>query len=190
MTSFNSFQQALDDITARSAGGAPFLFAYGITFVCTAILSFFVSKSTAALVAMFQGSVALPLAFWLERQLRCQTASIKRPSNPLDALSAQLAMSQVLGLPALIVANSLNPGAIPVLLSSLSGMHLFPYAWLHRTRVYLWLAIATSIGGFVLQLALGSSAFSYILLYVGVLYLAAAPIRNGLTFKIIRSIRS
>lgn len=169
----NDINQALDDVSASSAGGAPFLIAYGITFLITGVLSFFLPRSTVALIAMFQGGVALPFAFWLERRMGSRRMS---KENPLNQLSGQLAMSQAMGLPALIVAYSLNPGAVPVVLASLGGMHFFPYAWLHRTRAYIFLGSAVSLGGFALQLVLGPSAFSYILLYVGVVYLTASPL--------------
>ena len=62
----NDLQQALTEVSASSAGGAPFLIAYGTTFLITAILSFFIPRQAAALIAMFQGGLALPAAFWLE----------------------------------------------------------------------------------------------------------------------------
>lgn len=168
----NDLKHALNEISASSAGGAPFLMAYGATFIITGLLSFFLPKPTAAMIAMFQGGVALPVALWLERRLGSMRMS---SDNPLRSLSAQLAMSQALAFPALIVAYSLNPGAVPVVLASLGGVHFLPYAWLHRSRNYVILAVTVSFGAFVLQLILGSAAFSNILLYVGVVYWIMAP---------------
>lgn len=170
--SSNDLHHALNEVSASSAGSAPFLIAYGATFIITGILSFFLPRPTVALVAMFQGGVALPIAFWLERRLGSMRMS---SDNPLRPLSIQFAMSQILGLPALIVAYSLNPGAVPVVLASLGGVHFLPYAWLHRSRNYVILAVAVSVGAFALQLILGSAAFSYILLYVGAVYWIMAP---------------
>ena len=100
----NDLHQALTEVSASSAGGAAFLIAYGLTLFISAILFFFVPLPTAALIAMFQGSVALPLAFWLERRLGSRRMA---PDNPLWPLSVQMAMSQTLALPAAIVAYSL-----------------------------------------------------------------------------------
>lgn len=169
----NNLHQALTDVSASSAGGAPFLIAYGFTFLMTAILWFFLPKPIVALVALFQGGVALPLAFWLERRLGIRPMA---PDNPLRSLSGQMAVSQALALPALIVAYSLNPAAVPVVLASLGGVHFLPYAWLHRTRVYIVFAIVVAVGAFVLQLLLGSEAFSYILLYMALAYGITAPL--------------
>jgi hypothetical protein len=174
-----NMKEALDDVSASSAGGAPFLIAYGLTFLITAILSFFLPTATVAIIAMFQGGVALPLAFWLERKMRTRP---RMADNPLTQLSGQIAFSQSLGLPAMIVAYSLNPGAIPVVLASLGGVHFLPYAWLHRTRVYMYLGLALAFGAFGLQLILGTNAFSYILLFQAVAYGISAPLvyRNAM----------
>jgi hypothetical protein len=169
----NDLQQAFDEVSASSAGGAPFLIAYGATFLITAILSFFLPRQTTALIAMFQGGVALPAAFWLERKMGTRRMAA---ANPLRPLSVQLAMSQALGLPALILVYSLNPGGIPLALASLGGVHFLPYAWLHRTRLYVFFAFAVSLGAFAIQIALGTAAFSYVLLYVAIVYWITAPL--------------
>ena len=167
-----TFTQAFTEVSISSAGGAPFLIAYGATFLITGILSFVLPEDVAALVAMFQGGVALPAALWLERRLgRGQMSA----DNLLRALSRLLAFSQALALPALIVAFNLNPRSIPVILAGLGGVHFLPYAWLHRTRWYTVLGVAVSLGAFGLQLVLGAAAFHINLLYVGVVYWAIAP---------------
>ena len=164
--------QAFTEVSASSAGGAPFLIAYGTTFILAGILSYLLPAETAALVAMFQGGVALPVAFWLERRMGWGQMSLE---NPLRALSRLLAFSQALALPALIVAFNLNPRSIPVILAGLGGVHFLPYAWLHRTRLYVALGIAVSLGAFALQLVLGATAFHINLLYVGIVYWVATP---------------
>jgi hypothetical protein len=169
----NDLNRALHEVSASSMGGAPFLMAYGATFLITALLSFLVPRPTAALIAMFQGGIALPIAFWLERRLG---AGRMAPDNPLRSLSVQLAMSQALGLPLLILVYSLNPGGLPLALASLGGVHFLPYAWLHRTNLYVYFAVAVSIGAFAIQLCLAAKAFSLVLLYVAVVYWLAVPL--------------
>ncbi|MCB0036654.1 MAG: hypothetical protein KDE51_21625 [Anaerolineales bacterium] len=164
--------QALTEVSASSAGGAPFLMAYGTTFLITGILSYLLTEETAALMVLFQGTVALPAAFWLERRLGWGEMAA---DNPLRPLSLQLALSQALALPALIVAYNLNPRAIPIMLASLGGVHFLPYSWLHRNQLYVGLAVALSVGAFGLQLIWGPPAFHFILFYVGVIYWLAVP---------------
>jgi len=166
-----AFKAALDDVSASSAGGAPFLFAYGATFLITFILSYFLPRDTTALVVMFQGVVALPVAFWLERRMGSKHMD---PENPLNELSGLIAMSQGLALPALIVVYSVNPGAIPVVMAGLGGVHFLPYAWLQRSNAYRILGFVLSVGAFLLQLLLGGGAFAYILVFVSMCYWIAA----------------
>ncbi len=169
----NDLDQAFTEVSASSSGGAPFLIAYGGTFLITAILSLLLPRRTVAWIAMFQGGVALPLAFWLERKMGTTRMA---PTNPLRQLSVQMAMSQALGLPLLILVYSLNPGGIPLALASLGGVYFLPYAWLHRTRIYAVFAFAVSIGSFAIQLVLASRAFSVVLFFVAVIYWATAPL--------------
>jgi hypothetical protein len=172
MTDSSDLKRALDEVSASSAGGAPFLLAYGATFLITGFLSFLVAVQIAALIALFQGMIALPIAFWLERRMGTRRMS---QDNPLRRLSALMAVSQGLAIPALIVVYSLNALYVPVVLAGVGGMHFMPYAWLHRTRLYLYLAAAVALGAFGIQLALRAQAFAFILLFVGLVYWIATP---------------
>lgn len=168
-----SFDVALDEVSRHSAGGAPFLIAYGLTFLLSAILALFLPRDIAALIAMFQGGVALPLAFWLERRMGSMRMSA---DNPLRSLSGLMAVSQALGLPALIVGYSLNPNTVPVILAALGGMHFLPYAWLHRTRAYIVLGVVLALGAFGIQILFRSDAFIYILFFISAVYFVMAPV--------------
>jgi hypothetical protein len=178
----NNLVQAQNEVSASSAGGAPFLIAYGATLFITAILAFFIPINVVALIAMFQGSIALPLAFWLERQMGSGPMS---PDNPLRPLSVQMAMSQILALPAVIVAYSLDPHLVPVVLAAVGGAHFLTYAWLHRTQLYIILAVAISIGAFAIQLLFQAAAFQYILIYMSLVYWMIAPLvyRHAASFS-------
>ncbi len=173
MVDSNDLNLALQDVSLSSAGGAPFLIAYGFTLCVTAVLYFFIPLETAALIAMFQGGIALPLAFWLERRLGMTPMAT---DNPLRALSVQMAMSQVVALPAVIIAFNLNAITVPVVLAAVGGGHFLPYAWLHRTRLYLVLGTAVSVGAFALQITLRSDAFPYVLFYMSFVYWLLTPL--------------
>jgi hypothetical protein len=183
--SSNDLSKAFNEVSASSMGGAPVLISYGATFLITAILSFFIPKSTTALIALFQGGIALPIAFWLERKMGKKRMAI---DNPLRSLSVQMAMSQALGLPALILVYSLNPLGIPLALASLGGIHFLPYAWLHRTRIYIYFAIVVSLGALTIQVWLAKNAFSYILLFMAVTYWITTPFVYKHANKMIKEI--
>jgi len=167
-----TFRQALDEVSASSSGGAPFLISYGITFIITGILANIFPRETSALFVMFQGGAALPAAFWLEKRLGTARMS---PDNPLTNLSMYLAISQALAIPFLIVVYNIDPGQIPVVMAGLGGVHFLPYAWLHRTKIYVIVGILISLGAFGLVLILQTAAYANILFFVGIIYLIAAP---------------
>ena len=170
---------ARNDVSAASAGGAPFLITFGATLLVCALVSFVVPRSTAALLVMFQGGLALPAAFLLERRMGTKTMAT---GNPLRPLSIQLAMSQIVALPVVIAVFSLSPGAVPLAMASIAGGHFLPYAWLQRTAVYGVLGVAVSIGALAIQVVMGAAAFPYVLAWMTACYRAAAPLvyRNAL----------
>jgi len=135
--------RARHDIVTSSAGGAPFLICFGATIALAGLVWPLLPVKIAALVVMFQGNLALPAAFWLERRMGWTTMAA---DNPLKSLSIQLAMSQIVAFPAVIVAYALSPAAVPVTLAAIAGGHFLPYSWLQRTPVYIALAIAVSAG--------------------------------------------
>lgn len=162
---------ARDEVTASSAGGAPFLIAFGSTILLTALASFAVPLRTAALVLLFQGNVALPLAWLLQR--RMATASLSH-DNPLRGLSIQVAMSQIVALPAVIIVYMLAPWAMPAAFAAVGAGHFFPYSWLHRTRVYVVLAVVISTGSFIITGILREQSFAAVLMFVSGCYGVAA----------------
>jgi hypothetical protein len=169
----NDLEAARADVSASSAGGAPFLISFGITLAACAIASWFVDRRTAALLVMFQGGVALPAAFLLERAMSRKAMAAE---NPLRTLSIQMAMSQVVALPVVIAMYSLNPGGVPLAMASIGGGHFLPYAWLQRTRAYVVLGVAVAVGAYAIQIALRAEAFPWILLYMTACYAVAAPV--------------
>lgn len=169
---YNDLNRAQNEVSASSAGGAPFLICYGFTFLVTGILAFILPKETSALIAMFQGAAALPVAFWLEKRMG---TTVMSKENPLNYLSALMAISQGLAIPFLIVVYSTDPAQIPVVMAGLGGVHFLPYAWLHRTRIYIFLGSAVAVGAFLLVLFMKGASYPYILLLVAIAYWVSAP---------------
>ena len=169
----NDLEAARQDVSASSAGGAPFLISFGVTLAACAVVSWFVPRPTAALLVMFQGCIALPAAFLLERAMSRKAMAA---DNPLRPLSVQMAMSQVVALPVVIAMYSLNPGGVPLAMASIGGGHFLPYAWLQRTRAYVVLGVAVAVGAFAIQIALGARAFPWVLLFMSACYWVTAPV--------------
>ena len=168
----NDLRHALDEVSASSAGGAPFLFAFGLTLLASGIVSFFVPLKVAAVVVMFQGNVALPLAFWLERKLGQGRMAA---DNPLRPLSVLMAMSQLLGLPAVFIAYSYHPAMVPAALAAIGAAHFLPYAWLQRTHLYTFLGVAVAVGSLAITIVLRREAFPWVLFFLTAIYWSVAP---------------
>jgi len=159
-------------ITASSVGGAPFLASFGLTIGLVGLAAFWLPTKSAALALLFQGNLALPLAFGLERRLRWAPMAA---DNPLRGLAIQLALSQLAALPMVLLAYTLAPWTTGVAMASVAAGHLLPYAWLHRTSTYIWLAPAVSLGTLAIAAILRESALPWTLLYMtGVYWTAAA----------------
>jgi hypothetical protein len=90
-----------------------------------------------------------------------------------------LAISQALGLPALIAVYSLEPMLVPLALASLGGVHFMPYAWLHNSRIYIYLAVTVSIGAYLIQLAVSGNDSGAILFWIALVYSVAAALIHG-----------
>jgi hypothetical protein len=166
-----TIEEARDDVSASSAGGAPFLIAFGVSLAICGVLGMMLPAKTAALITLFQGNLALPLAFLLERRLRARPSQ----TDVFKSLSIQMAMTQIVALPAVLLVYALQPAYVPAAFAAIGGGHFLPYAWLHRTRLYIALGVGVSVGAFALAIALGLESFSPVLFYVSGCYLAAAP---------------
>lgn len=169
----SDLDRALANVSASSAGGAPFLVAFGLTLAITGLAGFYLPVRTAALVTLFQGNAALPLAFWLERRMGSERL---RPDNPLRPLSVQLAMSQVVALPAVLLLFGAMPWAVPAGMAALGGGHFLPYAWLQRTRTYVALGVIVSLGSWAITMALREAALPWTLLFIAAVYFVAAAV--------------
>jgi hypothetical protein len=159
------------DATRSSGGGVAFLLAYATTLLMAGLLTFVLPLQTAALVVLYQGGVALPMAFAIERLLGFPKMAA---DNPLRSLLIQLAMVQVVALPAVLLTYTQNPAHVPTVFAAIVGGHFLPYTWLHRTRLYAVLGVVVSVGSLGLTAALGEAAFHYVPLFWSGCFLVAA----------------
>jgi hypothetical protein len=173
MKNLDNVNTARDEVFASSAGGAPFLLAFGATILLTALASLALPLRTAALILLFQGNVALPLAWILQRRMATATMSA---DNPLRALSIQVAMSQIVALPAVIIVFYFAPWAVPAAFAAVGGAHFFPYSWLQRTPVYVALGITISAGSCIITALLREQAFAPVLFFVSACYAVSATV--------------
>lgn len=147
-----------------SRGGFAFLFANGVVWLITAALTFILPLKTAALLIIFQGAVALPFAFALERLLRFPVVA---KGNALLPLLIQASLVQIIALPAVILAYIFIPAYVPAVFAAIVGAHLLPYAWLQKSNLYIVLALVISLVPYLMAMILRETSFHYIGFVVG-----------------------
>lgn len=126
----------LQNLARINLSGAPFLFAYGVTWLLCGLLWVKVKPSLAALATLFQGMLALPIALLIMYLI---WAFADRPeTSEIDYLVILIAMSQLLALPVLIVMyRKRHYALIPVVFTIAGAVHFLMYSWLYQTVAYI-----------------------------------------------------
>lgn len=140
MTSATTYLNALSVVNRHGFG---FLLAYGLTWLLAAFIWRTKGDRAGAYAALFQGMIALPLAFGLA----ALTAVGTRPVDPtMDMLSTYLATGQLMVLPLVIVlVMSRRYTMSAAILAVTTAVHFLPYTWLYQTPIYLVMAIVLAI---------------------------------------------
>lgn len=167
----HSLTSARAEIRRSSGGGFAFLIANGLGWLAAGIIGLVLGSKAGAWALLFQGGVTLPLAFGLERVLGYPKLA---KDNPLLPLVIQLAMTQVIALPAVIVVLTLNHALLPVAFAAVVGGHFLPYAWLQSTKTYIALAIVVGLLPWVATMVLGRGILPYVPLAVAAAIIGGA----------------
>ena len=163
-TASNTTSSERDEVRLNGRGGSAFLLAFGTTWTIAGASTLLLSTDTAALVFLFQGAVGTPLSFLLEKLLGYPQASRDNSLTPLLILEA---MSQLLILPAAVIVFWLDPVGVPVAMAAIVGGHFLPYAWIHKSSLYIAMGIAVAGAPFVLYMLLGDAYFYFVGFLVG-----------------------
>ncbi|PWD51192.1 hypothetical protein C8046_11575 [Serinibacter arcticus] len=136
---------ALAELADANYSGAPFLGAYGVTWLVCALLWHTRTPRVAAFATLFQGTVALPVALGISAALGMFD---ERPGGPLLAqLGVLVSMSQLLVLPLLIVlVTQRRYTAVPLVFAITAAIHFVPYAWLYQSVLYLVMPVVVAVG--------------------------------------------
>lgn len=154
-----------------SLAGFPFLLVYGVTWIATAAVSYWVPRDVAPLVYLFQGIPAAPIAIALERRLGY--LRVPKP-DPLLPLTLQILFVQVVAFPAVFLVWSLAPAYTPVAMAAVVGGHFLPFQWVYRTPLYGFLGVLVSLGSYVLAALFHEDAMHYTGFFVGGVLLVGA----------------
>lgn len=136
--------ELLEELAKTNLSGAPFLFAYGMTWIICGVLWRKLRASTAAIATLFQGMIALPFALSIMFLIG---AFVNRPdTGELNNLVIIIAMSQLLVLPLLIVMyRKQHYFLIPYVFSTAGAIHFLMYSWLYQSISYIIMPILIAI---------------------------------------------
>lgn len=142
----------LQDLAQVNIFGAPFLLAYGVTWIICGVLWMRVRPSYAAIATLFQGMVALPIA--LVTLYLIGAFEFRPEVEEINQLSLLISMSQLLILPLLIAFyRKKHYTLIPFVFSGAGAVHFLLYAWLYQTSAYIIMSI---IIAFAIAIVCGS----------------------------------
>jgi hypothetical protein len=77
------------------------------------------------------------------------------------------ALVQIVALPAVILVYVFVPAYVPAVFAAIVGAHLLPYAWLHKSRLYIVLGLLISFVPYLLAMILRETSFHVIGFVVG-----------------------
>ncbi len=135
---------ALQTLAQVNRFGAPFLLAYGMTWIVCGFLWRKIRPSYAAIATLFQGMVALPIALVI---LYFIDAFDHRPAiGEINQLSLLLSMSQILIIPLLIAMfRKKHYTLVPFVFSGAGAVHFLLYAWLYQTPIYILMSLLIAV---------------------------------------------
>lgn len=158
-----------DEVRLSGRSGFAFLLAFGLAWSGAGILALVLPLQAAALGFIFQGAIGTPLAFLLEKLLGYPSVYKENSLNPLLIL---VAMSQLPGFLAAFIVYQLNPYYVPAVLAAVVGGHFLPYAWIHKSKVYVVMGAAVAVVPYALIAVLGETSFYFAGFVVGATLLA------------------
>jgi uncharacterized protein DUF7010 len=162
--------QLQDEIIESARRGYPILMSAAAFFALMAALAQMVPRQTLGLAWIFGMMVIFPLGVALGSLLG---ARVITTGNPLGNLGGLVAGTQAFFIPVFIVIYQFVPQYLPLAVGLLGGAHFLPYAWIYRSRAYLFVTVATCLSALVLGTAFVSVAYTVVPLAIAAAFAAA-----------------
>ncbi|RDW15110.1 DUF7010 family protein [Oceanobacillus chungangensis] len=140
------------DLINKTRRGLPMIIIGVVFWFIVGLLSFFEMHIKLHGLLVFIGiSIIFPLGILLSKIMKIDMVA---KDNPLSALAGMLGAMQLFFTPLLMVIFVDEPQLLPFYVGILTGAHFFPFAWVYKSKAYIFqtvaiIAIAT-IFGFVL----------------------------------------
>ena len=166
MESFDKFKI---ELSLKARNGIDFTLSATIIWGLVAyIWTLPISSYNKSVLVFMVSSLLLPTALGLSKILKTQW---KIEENPLQPLGLWLNFAQLFYFPFLIFTLVKMPDYFIMTYAIITGAHLFPYAWLYKTKWYAIFAGVIAVGAFILALVLPKTQMYYIALITSLLLL-------------------
>ncbi|MGA8924366.1 MAG: hypothetical protein WB682_14605 [Candidatus Dormiibacterota bacterium] len=147
------------EIIKSAKRGYPILISGAAFFALIAALGRVIPLHTLGLAWIFGMMVIFPLGGALGSLLN---ARVITTGNPLGNLGGLVAGTQAFFIPVFIVIYQFVPQYLPLAVGLLGGAHFLPYAWIYRSRAYVFVTLGTCLSALVLGTAFVSVAYTVV----------------------------
>ena len=166
MESFDKFKI---ELSLKARNGIDFTLSATIIWGLVAyIWTLPISSYNKSVLVFMVSSLLLPTALGLSKLLKTKW---KIEENPLQPLGLWLNFAQLFYFPFLIFTLVKMPDYFIMTYAIITGAHLFPYAWLYKTKWYAIFAGVIAVGAFILALMLPKTQMYHIALITSLLLL-------------------
>jgi len=155
-TRTKSLVQLQDEIIESAKRGYPILLSAAAFFVVMGALAGILPSRLLGLAWIFGMMVIFPVGVGLGRLVG---ARVMTTDNALGTLGGLVAGTQAFFIPVFIVIYQFTPRYLPLAVGLLGGAHFLPYAWIYRSRAYVFVTIGTGLSALIFGTAFVSQAY-------------------------------
>nr|WP_321523433.1 hypothetical protein [uncultured Macellibacteroides sp.] len=162
-----SLNKLRDELSLKARNGIDFTLSATLIWLLVAVIwSLSIESYYKSVLVFMVSSLLLPTALGLSKLLKTKW---KIEENPLQPLGLWLNFAQLFYFPFLIFTLVKMPDYFIMTYAIITGAHLFPYAWLYKTKWYAILAGVIAVGALILALILPSEQMFIVALYTSFL---------------------
>ena len=162
-----SLNKLRDELSLKARNGIDFTLSATLIWLLVAVIwSLSIESYYKSVLVFMVSSLLLPTALGLSKLLKTKW---KIEENPLQPLGLWLNFAQLFYFPFLIFTLVKMPDYFIMTYAIITGAHLFPYAWLYKTKWYAIFAGVIAVGALILALILPSEQMFIVALYTSFL---------------------
>lgn len=156
-----------DQYSVETKKGLGFIISATIFWMLMILVGFFENNTLRIICYFAGGAIIFPLGLLFSKLLN----ALEYTDNSLGVLGVILNIIQILFFPLVWGAIFYKIEALPWFLAVISGAHLLPYAWLYRSKTYIFSSIVIAIGSAIIGIRFDSQTYIFIPIFQTVLFL-------------------